>query len=131
MTIACTSRTSTRSCSTTGATRRRLPPDNPTATARAYLEFARGFRLELIDGWFTQENYWDNRLKIGSATVRFALEKGGYWERLIDRPERFGKQKARFKQGESYKGVWWCPPTLDPTEVDELWIVEGYSTPSP
>ncbi|MFU5016783.1 toprim domain-containing protein, partial [Pseudomonas aeruginosa] len=27
--------------------------------------------------------------------------------------------------GESYKGVWWCPPTLDPTEVDELWIVEG------
>lgn len=100
-------------------------PDNPTATARAYLEFARGFRLELIDGWFTQENYWDNRLKIGSATVRFALEKGGYWERLIDRPERFGKQKARFKQGESYKGVWWCPPTLDPTEVDELWIVEG------
>lgn len=100
-------------------------PDNPTATARAYLEFARGFRLELIDGWFTQENYWDNRLKIGSATVRFALEKGGYWERLIDRPERFGKQKARFKQGESYKGVWWCPPTLDPTEVDELWVVEG------
>lgn len=99
--------------------------DNPTATAQAYLQFARGFRLELINGWFSQEYYWDSKLKIGSATVRFPLDKGGYWERLIDRPERFGKQKARFKQGDSYKGVWWCPPTLDLLEVEELWIVEG------
>lgn len=100
-------------------------PEKPTATARAYLEFSRGFRLELIEGWFTQENYWSKELNAGSATVRFPLDKGGYWERLIDRPERFGKQKARFKPGESYKGVWWCPPCLDLLEVDELWIVEG------
>lgn len=80
--------------------------EEPTATARAYLQFARGFRLELIDGWFTQENYWSRDIGAGSATVRFPLDKGGYWERLIDRPERFGKQKARFKPGESYKGVW-------------------------
>ncbi|WP_201487432.1 toprim domain-containing protein [Pseudomonas sp. OF001] len=99
--------------------------ESPNATARAYLEFARGFRLELIDGWFSQENYWNRDLGIGSATVRFPLEKGGYWERLIDRPERFGKQKARFQPGASYKGVWWCPPSLDLLEVDELWIVEG------
>lgn len=103
--------------------------DNPTATARAYLEFARGFRLELIEGWFTQENYWDSRLKIGSATVRFPLDKGGYWERLIDRPQRFGGMKARFRPaGEGqpgYKGVWWCPPSLDLMETRELWIVEG------
>lgn len=99
--------------------------ENPTATARAYLEFARGFRLDLIEGWFTQENYWSRDINAGSATVRFPLEKGGYWERLIDRPERFGKQKARFKPGESYKGVWWCPPSVDLLEVDELWVVEG------
>ncbi|WP_031303661.1 toprim domain-containing protein [Pseudomonas sp. EGD-AK9] len=97
----------------------------PTATARAYLEFARGFRLELIEGWFTQENYWSREVNAGSATVRFPLAKGGYWERLIDRPERFGKQKARFKPGESYKGVWWCPPSLDLTTQAELYIVEG------
>lgn len=97
----------------------------PNATARAYLEFARGFRLERVEGWFTQENYWSRDLGIGSATVRFPLTKGGYWERLIDRPERFGKQKARFKTGESYKGVWWCPPSVDPLQVDELYIVEG------
>ncbi|QEY63393.1 bifunctional DNA primase/helicase [Metapseudomonas lalkuanensis] len=97
----------------------------PNATARAYLEFARGFHLELIEGWFSQENFWSRELGEGSATVRFALEKGGYWERLIDRPHRFGKQKARFKPGASYKGVWWCPPCVDLFEVKELWIVEG------
>ena len=97
----------------------------PNATARAYLEFARGFRFELIQGWFTQDSFYSAQHNAGSATVRFGLEKGGYWERLIDRPHRFGKQKARFKQGESYKGVWWCPPCVDLLEVKELWIVEG------
>jgi len=98
---------------------------DPMATASAYLQFARGFRLELIAGWYSQENYWSRDINAGSATVRFPLEKGGYWERLIDRPERFGKQKARFKPGESYKGVWWCPPSLNLVEVEELYIVEG------
>lgn len=97
----------------------------PTATARAYLEFARSFKMELIAGWFTQESYHSAKDNAGSATVRFALEKGGYWERLIDRPARFGKMKARFMPGESYKGVWWCPPSVDQQEVRELWIVEG------
>lgn len=99
--------------------------ENPTATARAYLEFNRGFDLSLIHGWFTQESFYSNQHQAGSATIRFALEKGGYWERLIDRPQRFGKMKARFKPGESYKGVWWCPPCVDLQEVKELWIVEG------
>jgi hypothetical protein len=97
----------------------------PTASARAYLEFARGFRLELIEGWFSQENYFDREADAGSATVRFAMEGDGYWERLIDRPHRFGKKKARFKPGYSYRGKWWCPPCVDLLEVDELWLVEG------
>lgn len=100
-------------------------PDNPTATARAYLEVARGFRLELIDGWFTQESYWDHKQHIGSTTVRFPMPGGGYWERLIDRPERFASAKARFNSGYQYKGKLWVPPTLDLQEVGELWIVEG------
>ncbi|HBP1408676.1 TPA: toprim domain-containing protein, partial [Pseudomonas aeruginosa] len=97
----------------------------PAASARAYLAHARGFDLTLIDGWYSQENYWDRDLEIGSATVRFPLKKGGYWERLIDRPSRFGKKKARFKPGDSPRGVWWCPPSVDLQEVKELWIVEG------
>ncbi|WP_181456766.1 toprim domain-containing protein [Pseudomonas fluorescens] len=98
---------------------------HPHATARAYLEFARGFRLDLIQGWFTQETYFSGELNAGSATVRFALDKGGYWERLIDRPHRFGKMKARFKPGDSPRGVWWCPPSVELLDVKELWIVEG------
>ena len=57
--------------------------------------------------------------------MRFALDKGGYWERLIDRPHRFGKMKARFKPGDSPRGVWWCPPCVELLDVKELWIVEG------
>jgi hypothetical protein len=97
----------------------------PSATARAYLEFARGFRHEVIQGWYTQETYFSEDLNSGSATVRFALEQGGYWERLIDRPHRFGKMKARFKPGDSPRGYWWCPPCVELLEVKELWIVEG------
>ena len=97
----------------------------PNASADSYLTFARGFRLDLVKGWYTQENFYSRELGIGSATVRFALDKGGYWERLIDQPQRFGKQKARFKPGESYKGHWWCPPSVELLEVGELWIVEG------
>lgn len=97
----------------------------PNASADSYLQFARGFDLSLIKGWYSQDNYWSRDIGEGSATVRFALEKGGYWERLIDRPHRFGKQKARFAPGQSPKGHWWCPPCVDLLEVKELWIVEG------
>ncbi|NOP35835.1 bifunctional DNA primase/helicase, partial [Klebsiella pneumoniae] len=89
----------------------------PAASAMAYLSFARGFNTGLIHGWYTQENYFDRDLGIGSATVRFPLDHGGYWERLIDQPARFGKKKARFQPGQSYKGYWWCPPCLDLQEV--------------
>ncbi|EPJ82448.1 MULTISPECIES: bifunctional DNA primase/helicase [Pseudomonas] len=107
------------------STRAPATEQHPNATARAYLEFARGFRFDVIQGWFTQDSYFSNELNEGSATVRFALDKGGYWERLIDRPNRFGKMKARFKPGDSPRGVWWRPPCVDLLDVKELWIVEG------
>lgn len=102
-------------------------PANPNAAADAYLEFNRGFALKDLRGLYTQENYYDRKLQAGTATVRFALQKGGYWERLIDRPHRFGKQKARFKPGESYAGVWWAAPAVDAMldTATEVWIVEG------
>ncbi len=84
----------------------------PEASAKAYLTHARGFDLKLIEGWYTQERYWDRDLNIGSATVRFALAKGGYWERLIDQPHRFGKKKARFKTGESHAACGGARPAL-------------------
>lgn len=99
--------------------------NDPTVTARAYLEFARGLDVGMLTGWFTQENYVNHETGHSSATIRFPLPNDGYWERLIDRPSRFGKMKARFKPKYSALGYWWCPPSVDLATVEELWIVEG------
>jgi hypothetical protein len=94
----------------------------PTATADAYLREGRGFDLSKIAGWYTQESYFNHGMQEGSATVRFALGKAVAWERIIDKPGRFGNQKANFIG--SYKGMSWCPPCLSGAE-EEIWIVEG------
>lgn len=93
------------------------PPaeQNARAAADAYLSLGRGFDLALIAGSYTQESYFDPRADqgrgAGSATVRFAVGDT-WWERLIDRPARFGKKKANFKAGGSYAGTWWSLPSL-------------------
>lgn len=97
-------------------------PENPHAAADAYMASARGFDLEKIRGLYTQENYFDPVKKIGSATVRFPIV-GGYWERLIDEPGRFGNKKAHFNKGCQYAGTAWSPPGQMPE--DEIWFVEG------
>jgi len=99
----------------------------PNAAADAYLATGRGFAIKPLQGLYTQENYYDRATSQGTATVRFALAKGGWWERLIDRPHRFGKQKARFAPGESYAGVWWAASAaLEMMRTArEVWIVEG------
>ncbi|MDV2452671.1 toprim domain-containing protein [Xanthomonas hortorum] len=100
---------------------------SPTASADAYLQSSRGFALAPLRGLYTQETYYDIKIKEATATVRFALDKGGWWERLIDRPHRFGKQKARFAPGQSYAGMWWCAPAAAAlmATAAEVWIVEG------
>ncbi len=113
---------------------------NPHAAADAYLQTARGFDLALIKGTYTQEQYYDPRADqgrgAGSSTVRFAVAET-WWERIIDRPARFGKKKANFKFGGTYAGWWWAPPGLSfadlgptapqghPKPPTELWLVEG------
>ncbi|CEH39913.1 toprim domain-containing protein [Xanthomonas citri] len=102
-------------------------PAAPNAAADAYLQFSRGFDLAPLKGLYPQASHYDRKISAGTATVRFALVKGGWWERLIDRPHRFGKQKARFAPGKSYAGVWWAAPaalTVMKT-AREVWIVEG------
>lgn len=98
-------------------------PAAPNAAADAYLQSARGFNLDKIKGWYTQEYYRDSKLKIGSATVRFPLANGDYWERIIDLPHRFGDKKAHFNYGAKYQGTCWVPQATMPE--NEIWIVEG------
>ena len=101
-------------------------PANPTASADAYLQYARGFDLRHVQGLYTQENFFSPQLGYGSATVRFSLD-GGWWERLIDRPQHFGKMKARFAPGMRLSGRWWASPKTQKKlqSVDHLWLVEG------
>ncbi|WP_227458673.1 toprim domain-containing protein [Cupriavidus pauculus] len=98
-------------------------PEDPKASVNAYMRDARGFDLAKVRDWYTQESYYSHELKIGSATVRFQLAPGVYWERIIDQAHRFGDRKATFHG--SYGGMWWQPPGSTFMEVEELWIVEG------
>ena len=103
-------------------------PEAPNAAADAYLQSARGFDLAKIKGWYSQEYYHDRKLNLGSATVRFPLANGDYWERIIDLPHRFGDKKAHFNFGAKYQGTCWVPPATIPTtdqRGEEIWIVEG------
>lgn len=102
-----------------------VTPEAPNAAADAYMRDGRGFDLAKVKGWYEQESYFDPVLKIGSATVRFPLPGIGYWERIIDQPQRFGKRKATFKG--DYKGTWWVAPGVDLSaeSVKEIWITEG------
>lgn len=97
---------------------------DPHAAADAYMQFNRGFCLNRIKGLYTQEVYAPRELGISSATVRFALPGGSYWERIIDRPQRFGKRKANFGFGTAYQGLWWEMPDTQQTPA-ELWLAEG------
>ncbi|EHP4002839.1 toprim domain-containing protein [Salmonella enterica] len=93
----------------------------PYAAADAYLRECRNIDTGKLKGCFTQERFSKDGEQ--SATVRFTLADGIWWERIIDRPERFGKQKANAHG--SYKGLWWVYPGLDLSRVKELWITEG------
>ena len=96
----------------------------PAAAADAYLQYGRGFDLQRLRGLYTQESYYSAELRQASATVRFTLDNGTWWERIIDKPERFGKRKANFAPGKPYQGRWWQMPD-SPADAGELWLTEG------
>ena len=99
---------------------------NPNAAADAYLQHGRGFDITKLQGWYSQSSFYCGKRDIGTASVRFTIAPGVTWERFIDRPERFGKQKANFVG--KYQGLCWLPPGWDPlaiTSKAELWFTEG------
>lgn len=98
-----------------------VTPENPNAAADAYLRDGRGFKLDMIKGWYRQESWWSHEHNAGSAVVRFSLAGEIAWERIIDKPHRFGDRKATFRG--DYKGLAWQPPNLGTPK--ELWITEG------
>ena len=105
----------------------RSTESDPNAAADAYLQHARGFDLLGLRGCYSQETYRDQGRDIASATIRFPLPGGSWWERIIDQPGRFDR-KARFAPGKSYQGQCWSPPDLDMAKLaasTSIWIAEG------
>ena len=98
-------------------------PTNPNAAADAYLKEGRGLDISKIKGSYTQESFFDNKINQGTATVRFTLPNGGWWERFIDQADRFDK-KANFKYGYKINGYWWWHPA-NALMPKEIWICEG------
>lgn len=96
---------------------------SPNAAADAYLKEGRGLDISKIKGSYTQESFFDNKINQGTATVRFALPNGGWWERFIDQADRFDK-KANFKYGYKINGYWWWHPA-NALMPKEIWICEG------
>lgn len=107
--------------------RHKATDENPDAAADAYLYHARGLDLRHLRGSYSQESYKDHERDLTTATVRFPLPGGSWWERLIDQPGRFDR-KARFKPRASYKGEWWMHPAhqlADLAAAEEIWVAEG------
>ncbi|TCB49860.1 toprim [Acinetobacter sp. ANC 4779] len=100
---------------------------NPNASADAYLIQNRGFDISKLSGRYTQETYVNEYLFPGiySATVRFQIEENVFWERLIDRPERFGKRKANISG--KVTGLYWTyHQKFDDLCISkEIWLTEG------
>lgn len=100
---------------------------DPNAAADAYLSHERGIDLKGLRGHYKQELFKDYKTNATSATVRFPLGEGTYWERLIDKPDRF-EMKANFEKGGKWKGHCWLHPDDDfeaLAQMDEIWIEEG------
>lgn len=106
-------------------------PENPNATADAYMSLVRGFEPGKIKGWYEQGKFWHPRSDKGTATVRFWLDAGKtvMWERLIEDVtivDEDGDLEVRNKNFRgSFKGLWWEPPGLQIGTGDQVWLCEG------
>lgn len=99
---------------------------DPNAAADAYLFIGRGFDITPLKGLYSQEFYTDKDSGQSTATVRFKLSTDGhYWQRFIDRPERF-KEKAKFSYGFTGKSpLWSVHSTEQLAKATAIWITEG------
>lgn len=106
-------------------------PENPQATADAYLRIMRGFDLLSLRTWYEQANYWNPNGDRGTATVRFWMnpEKTIGWEKFIDKVnvrDEDGTIEARDSRfiGD-FKGWCWTPPHMQIEADNPIYLVEG------
>ncbi|MCX2834484.1 toprim domain-containing protein [Microbulbifer thermotolerans] len=100
-------------------------PEDPNATARAYMDHVRHFPAIKVGDWFEQAA---RPLPGGgyAPVVRFHLWDGCYWDRVINKADEHALgDKAFFKKGFRYAGKAWQPPGQRIEKGDTVFIVEG------
>jgi len=105
---------------------------NQNATADAYMQYARGFDISKIKGFYDQGKFWHPDADAGTATVRFYLnqDKTVYMERFVEEvtitdPDTKEKKKRKANFKGSHQGMAWSPPGMQINEGDEVWLVEA------
>ncbi len=103
---------------------------NPTATADAYLEMARGFDIKRMRGWYSQDKYWNPNANKGTATVRFMIDRENdvWFERFVETVmiTQDGETKPRNKNFHGrIGGRFWQAPGMKLEQGDTVWLVEG------
>ena len=105
-------------------------PQNPKATADAYLAQVRGLDISRWSNTYDQETYQSYNTKQSCPTIRFTItnpntNEVGYWERLIEPPK--DEKKARIKAGFGISGLAWLPPDLMSKImlINSIYITEG------
>lgn len=106
-------------------------PEQPNATADAYLGLVRGFDVSKLKGWYEQGKYWHPHADKGTASVRFYLtdDKSVYWERLIETvtisEEDGSKTERKMNFKGRFLGLWWQPPGMAINPEDHIYLTEG------
>lgn len=104
-------------------------PEDLLATAKAYLRYHRGFDPDQLAGWFSQGSYWHPHGDKGTATVRFPIAEGVYWEKLIEPVVIADEDGSKSKRTENFsglfKGLWWQPPGMEIVDGDKIYWAEG------
>ena len=98
--------------------------DDPNATARAYLEEARGFNSGIIAGWYKQGCFQSNGLM--APTVYIQLWEGAFEERLIDKNHiAQANRKNNYSRNSPKEDRHWQPPGFSLEDGDTCVITEG------
>nr|DAI44366.1 MAG TPA: Toprim-like [Caudoviricetes sp.] len=99
-------------------------PENPNATADAYLRDVRGFDLDKIRGMYFQANAKHKNKDEFYPAVKVIISQTCYWLRLIDADD-VRRNGAKSKIIGDYRGFGWIPPGMTFDVGDQVWITEG------
>ncbi len=99
-------------------------PEDPNATADAYMTQLRGFDSSVIKGMYMQGNAKHPKKEEYYPAVKVIISQQCYWLRIIN-AEDVRRSGNKSKIIGDYRSNGWVPPGMEIKEGDEIWITEG------